>query len=86
MLHLYTPGADPSRVYYGTDTRAQELLAGALLAFLCAIAGRFTVPQRMADARPRRRRSGLLWVVYLFATVNDRTTWIYQGGCSCSRS
>ena len=32
MAVLYTPSLDPSRVYYGTDTRAQELLIGAALA------------------------------------------------------
>ncbi|MEN3362017.1 MAG: hypothetical protein V7637_5999, partial [Mycobacteriales bacterium] len=31
---LYHPGADPSRVYYGTDTRLQALLVGALAAAL----------------------------------------------------
>lgn len=31
---LFQPNADPSRVYYGTDTRAAELLAGAALAFI----------------------------------------------------
>lgn len=31
---LYIPGEDPSRVYYGTDTRAFELLIGSLLAVL----------------------------------------------------
>jgi peptidoglycan/LPS O-acetylase OafA/YrhL len=33
---LYEPGADPSRIYYGTDTRAAGLLIGASLAFLWA--------------------------------------------------
>src|SRR2546430_14428904 len=33
MAVLFDPG-DPSRVYYGTDTRAQALLLGAVLAFL----------------------------------------------------
>ena len=36
MVLLYTPGADPTRVYYGTDTRAQSLLMGALLALVLA--------------------------------------------------
>ena len=31
-LVLFTPGGDPSRVYYGTDTRAAGLLIGAALA------------------------------------------------------
>ena len=34
MLVLYQPSLDPSRVYYGTDTRACELLAGAALAMV----------------------------------------------------
>ncbi len=33
MALLYVPGGDPSRVYYGTDTRAFSLLLGAWLAF-----------------------------------------------------
>ena len=33
MAVLFTPGRDPSRVYYGTDTHATGLLIGALLAF-----------------------------------------------------
>nr|MDQ2998053.1 acyltransferase [Chloroflexota bacterium] len=32
MAWLYQPGADPSRMYYGTDTRAAGLLLGAALA------------------------------------------------------
>ena len=32
--HLYNPDVDPSRVYYGTDTRVQGLLTGACLAAL----------------------------------------------------
>lgn len=31
MAFLYEPGSDPSRVYYGTDTRAFSLLIGAAL-------------------------------------------------------
>lgn len=32
---LYKPGIDPSRIYYGTDTRAFELLIGSFLAIIC---------------------------------------------------
>src|SRR5215213_9052352 len=31
---LYAPGVDPSRIYYGTDTRSTGLLCGAAVAFL----------------------------------------------------
>ncbi|WP_010291049.1 acyltransferase family protein [Kurthia massiliensis] len=34
MAFLYTPTEDPSRVYYGTDTRAFSLLIGAALAIV----------------------------------------------------
>lgn len=34
MALLYRPGQDVSRIYYGLDTRAAELLVGALLAVL----------------------------------------------------
>ncbi len=34
MAFLFTPGEDPTRVYYGTDTHAFGLLIGALLSFV----------------------------------------------------
>jgi peptidoglycan/LPS O-acetylase OafA/YrhL len=36
MALLYRPEVDPSRIYYGTDTRATGLLVGAALAFVWA--------------------------------------------------
>ena len=36
MAVLFHPGVDPSRVYYGTDTRLFDLMAGAALAFVAA--------------------------------------------------
>ena len=49
MAVLYHPSLDPSRVYYGTDTRALELLLGAALAMVW--------PSRRLHARiaPRAR-------------------------------
>ena len=88
MAALFDPGGDPSRVYYGTDTRAQALLIGAALALLLAH------PRR----RSRRRRprpasdaasliglecAGILAVVYLgwlWTHVADTSTWLYTGG------
>ncbi len=67
MAWLYHPG-DPTRVYYGTDTRAQALLLGAALAVGMAIwrAKRASVrgsgqelsqlPSSGADAPPSMRR------------------------------
>ena len=50
MALLYTPGVDPSRIYYGTDTRATGLLCGSALAFLWAPGEKY----RILEARHRR--------------------------------
>src|SRR5829696_6330293 len=50
MALLYAPGVDPSRIYYGTDTRATGLLCGAALAFLWSPGERY----RPAEARHHR--------------------------------
>src|SRR6185369_12718886 len=47
MAIRYVPGRDPSRVYYGTDTRAQSLLIGAVVGILLFRHG----PFRSAVAR-----------------------------------
>ena len=49
-----TPGSDPSRVYYGADTRAAGLLAGALLAFT-------GIGVRESAQAPRRFAAQLAW-------------------------
>ena len=36
MALLFHPGSDPSRIYYGTDTRLFDLMAGATVAFVAA--------------------------------------------------
>ena len=54
MVALYTPGGDPSRVYYGTDTRAQAMLIGAALAVVSTLHG----PLRSRTGRGSSRRCG----------------------------
>lgn len=56
MAVLYDPAADPSRVYYGTDTRVFSLLLGAWLAFIPERAMRpDAIIGRMRRRRARRR-------------------------------
>jgi peptidoglycan/LPS O-acetylase OafA/YrhL len=50
MALLYTPGRDPSAVYYATDTHASALLIGAALALACPLRTLMAVP----DAQSRR--------------------------------
>ena len=78
---LFEPGSDPSRVYFGTDTHASGLLAGALLAFLWPL-GRFrATPHPSAvwvlDAAAV---AGLAAVVAAMATVHDYDPFVYRGG------
>jgi hypothetical protein len=48
MALLYTPGADPSLVYYGTDTHATALLVGSAIALTCPLARMITAPPDLA--------------------------------------
>jgi peptidoglycan/LPS O-acetylase OafA/YrhL len=78
MAVLYEP-ADPSRVYYGTDTRAQQLLVGAALAWLVHLRpGLGAVGGRRAPAVAGV--AALAVFVAVAATVGDETAWLYRGG------
>ena len=78
MAVLFHPGQDPTRVYFGTDTRAFELLVGAALAFALA---------RRPSLSPVARRAlhvsalgvaavvGLLWV-----TAGGPPAGMFRGG------
>jgi peptidoglycan/LPS O-acetylase OafA/YrhL len=78
MAALYQPGKDPSRVYYGTDTRAQALLIGVALALVLA--------RRTEEGRVTRAATGplglvgLLGLVVMMVTVSDSAGWMYRGG------
>jgi peptidoglycan/LPS O-acetylase OafA/YrhL len=79
MAWLYDPGADPSRVYYGTDTRAQSLLVGAVLAMLLMWHG----PIRAVAARRLLQLAALgcaVYVGWLWARTSDDSVFLYQGG------
>jgi peptidoglycan/LPS O-acetylase OafA/YrhL len=71
--------ANLARAYYGTFTRAAELLVGALLAVV------LITRRRPASGRARtslRAVSGASFVAMLFLWSNARTTdgWLYDGG------
>ncbi len=82
MFVLYHPGGDPSRVYYGTDTRAVELLIGALLAVVFSGGG----AGRLSRSKSVRVAVAVLGVLALLATLviwkvaTDADTWLYRGG------
>ncbi|MDA8227583.1 MAG: acyltransferase, partial [Desulfitobacterium hafniense] len=81
MALIYIPGQDPSRVYYGTDTRAFALLVGAVLAMVW--------PSRKMnpDLSGKKRLAldvagglGLLVVLLMIGKTNQYQTSLYQGG------
>ena len=70
MAVLYQPDTDPSRIYYGTDTRAAGLLFGAALAFVWApelirVSARYDPGARHRPLQRARRhvRHRLGWTV-----------------------
>jgi peptidoglycan/LPS O-acetylase OafA/YrhL len=79
MAAVFQPGHDPSRVYYGTDTRAQVLLLGGALGALTAGV--------VAVGRSASRRLLLaagyiaaVVLVILFFAAHDTSSWLYKGG------
>jgi peptidoglycan/LPS O-acetylase OafA/YrhL len=81
MLLIYSPGIDPSRVYYGTDTRAQELLVGAALATIWPsrqLTKRITLGAR--NTIDALGLAGLVGVFVMFATSSEFSPFLYRGG------
>ncbi len=67
------------RIYYGTDTRAAELLAGALLAL--AVTGRAAPSRRVA--RLLLEATGLVALavmLLMWSRTSQSDTWLYDGG------
>ncbi|TME48646.1 MAG: acyltransferase, partial [Chloroflexi bacterium] len=81
MAALYQAGGNPNRMYYGTDTRAFELLIGASLALVWP-------SRRVVAAISRRRRaaldavgvSGLAVIALMVVYTNQYQPFVYQGG------
>jgi len=76
---LYDPAGDPSRVYYGTDTRVHELMIGSLLAVVMV---RLSQARRDSAARwaPYVGIPALVGVLTAFLVLTDQTAWLYRGG------
>ena len=78
---LFSPGHDPSRIYYGTDTRAAGLLIGVLLAFAWPAA-------RLAPVRNRQATlmldaagvAALVFLLYLMTIIGELSAGLYRGG------
>jgi peptidoglycan/LPS O-acetylase OafA/YrhL len=78
MAALYHPGDDPSRVYYGTDTRAFTLLAGAALAAAAAAHPRAVA--RLRPLLPVLAGAGLAALAVDFRVYDGHEATLYRGG------
>ncbi|ALQ68100.1 acyltransferase family protein [Bacillus thuringiensis] len=81
MAILYEPGVDPSRIYYGTDTRAFSLLIGAVLALVWP-------SNRLANKIIPKARFildvvggiALIIILVMFWKTNQYDPFLYKGG------
>jgi peptidoglycan/LPS O-acetylase OafA/YrhL len=77
MAVLYDPVADPSRVYYGTDTRLSGLLLGAVLAFFWKPGTLKPRPPVLVDGAGALALVGL---VLCFVRIDEFDPFLYRGG------
>ncbi|MEO5679778.1 MAG: acyltransferase family protein [Acidimicrobiales bacterium] len=81
MAALHQPAVDPSRIYYGTDTRAQGLLLGAVLGLIWR-PGR--ARRERVTTMPRTLEIGglvgLAGLAAAFLVVHDHEPRLYRGG------
>lgn len=86
MAVFYDPNADPTRVYYGPDTRAFAPLLGAWLGLAWPLGGR---PVRLDRAYHTVRDSiplgvagpiGLIGLIVVMVLVPDTSPFLYRGG------
>jgi len=81
MAFLYQPNADPSRIYYGTDTRAAGLLVGAGLAFLWMPG---SLPATAVAVTRRTAGTygflGLVGLAGFAVAASESDRFLYQGG------
>ena len=81
MALLYHPSFDPSRIYYGTDTRAFGLLFGAALALVWpsrSLGGR--VGARAGDVLDLLGALGLVGAGVLIWRTTEYSAFLYRGG------
>ena len=92
MAALYDPLGDTNRIYYGPDTRAAELLVGALCALVTRGRGwSLALPARQGDAGGERRPvpawaydaaglAAVAGIVWMMLTLNGYSEFTYRGG------
>lgn len=81
MDFIYQPGTDPSRVYYGTDTRVFSMLIGAGLALLWPSRKHSVqVPEKARLMLDLLGTTGLIGVLLMVGLTNQYDSFLYRGG------
>ena len=81
MWLAYNPDVDPSRIYYGTDTRVSSLLIGVALALGLAQAKTGQSSSRAASRVLDLAGCGLAAVVWYFLVLDETQELVYRVGC-----
>lgn len=76
---LHHPEQASTRVYYGTDTRAAELLIGAVLALAIPPLSEVSVV-RAPPALTLAGCAGLFFSLWFWATATPGSVWLFEGG------
>ena len=77
---LVSPGVNPLRIYFGSDTRADSLLIGCLVAMLVSWRMVSLTPSTLATARAVGLLSLLLIAVYIFDLFGFASRSLYTAG------
>ncbi|AEP87556.1 acyltransferase family protein [Bacillus spizizenii] len=82
MSILYEPGADPSRVYYGTDTRSFELLIGCALALVWPMKRLSSnrLPSKLKHTLHATELSAFCILVLCVYFTDEYEPFLYRGG------
>ncbi|MGH3153836.1 MAG: acyltransferase family protein [Streptosporangiaceae bacterium] len=80
MALQYTPGGDPSAVYYGTDTHASALLIGAALALACPLARLESTPAEQSRQLDAMGIAGLAFLAWALGHFSGSDPAVYPFG------
>jgi peptidoglycan/LPS O-acetylase OafA/YrhL len=79
---LYNPDADPSRIYYGTDTRCFELLIGSFLAIVLVDTKLLYREMSSKQKNKLKIMSIISFAIFLASVVfiDEYNSFLYRGG------
>ncbi|KFL43362.1 hypothetical protein CH76_06905 [Lysinibacillus sp. BF-4] len=82
MAVLYVPGEDPSRLYFGTDTRLFSIVLGGMLAVVwpSRVFAERVVQQRVRNILDAVGTVALLVVLLGFVFFSEGSDFLYRGG------